>query len=85
MRPYTASMPRYRAVGVVIRPEQDGIYKTRAARLLDALKGRWSHRQRGYVVSETKAVKFARLYAAGYDATIISRELIAPEKKEIIQ
>lgn len=63
---------------VVRCPSQDG-YKTRAARLAVALKGRWTHRNRGYTMSHAKAIKFERLYFQGWDATIMGN-LLKPEE-----
>lgn len=59
-------------------PSPDG-WKTRAARLAEGLRGRWSHRAGGYIMSPTKAAKFERLYADGWDASYISGELEPPE------
>lgn len=58
---------------VVVRPVSDGSgYKTRAARLCDCLKGRWSHAQGGYVMSACKAKRFEELWKAGRDGSPIS-------------
>lgn len=53
-------------------------YKTRAARLVEALKGRYSHRERAYIVSPAKAAKFEKLYADGWDASAVTGELEPP-------
>jgi hypothetical protein len=57
-----------------------GGYKTRAGRLAEALKGRYSNRERAYIMSATKAAKFERLYAEGWDVGLFG-DLIAPETK----
>jgi hypothetical protein len=59
-------------------PSQDG-WKSRAARLCEALNAYYSHRLQ-YVLSPGKFAKFEELYAAGWDANFISRELIALEQ-----
>lgn len=78
----TYSTPRYKAAGVLVRVQADGMFKTRAHRLLDALRARWSHRQGGYILPETKAAKFARLYAAGYDAGYLCRDITPPKGQQ---
>jgi hypothetical protein len=67
---------RYSKGNVAIQtPSGDG-YKTRAARLIgDHLRGRWSGRERAYIVSQAKARKFEALFAAGKDASCITGEL----------
>ena len=50
-------------------PSTTGL-KSRAARLLGGLKGRWTNRERGYVVSPAKAKKFEKLFRDGWDADI---------------
>ena len=55
-------------------PSADG-YKTRAARLAEALRGRYSGRERAYIMSRAKAARLAELYAQGRDACVITRTL----------
>jgi hypothetical protein len=76
---YFVAPYRYAKNSVVVRcPSPDG-YKTRASRLIgDGLRGRYSGRAGGYVVSPTKAAKFERLYAEGWDANGFSGELQSP-------
>jgi hypothetical protein len=62
-------------------PSPDG-YKTRAARLIgDGLNCPWSSR-RGYTVSPAKLKKFLKLYAEGYDASVITGKIYHPDKPE---
>jgi hypothetical protein len=63
---------------VIQAPSTTGM-KTRAARLAEALKGRWTHGAGGYTVSARAAEKFPKLYEEGWDGSIMSRELVAPE------
>lgn len=66
---------RYAKGCVVVRcPSGDG-FKTRAARLAEHLRGCWVHRAGGYVMPTTKAAKLLELFAAGRDASSITREL----------
>lgn len=58
-------------------PSQNG-WKSRAARLAEYLRGRYTNRERGYILSPRKAQRLAELYAAGYDATYINATLIPP-------
>ena len=57
----------------------DGI-KSRAARLAEAIGGRYVGRASGYVMTEAKARRLESLYRDGWDAGFISRELIAPKQ-----
>jgi hypothetical protein len=63
---------------VVRCPSDDG-YKTRAARLAEALKGRWTHRAGGYIMSSRKAEQFVTLYGEGWDGCFMQNKLVAPE------
>lgn len=65
---------------VAIRCVSEDMFKTRAMRLIgDGLNGRYSNRERAYIVSPAKARKFEQLYAEGYDASTFTHELIAPK------
>lgn len=78
---YTISPARYSKGKVVVRcPSRDG-FKTRAARLAEGLRGRWTHRAGGYVMTPAKAARFERLYAEGWDASCITGELEAPVRE----
>lgn len=79
MSEYTIGNARYSRTGakVIHTPSPDG-YATRAQRLARGLKCRWSHRQHGYVCTPSKAAKFERLYAAGWDANSFTYELQEP-------
>lgn len=64
---------------IVARCPSDGSgYKTRAARLAEALHGRWSHRQGGYVMSRRGADRLVAYYRDGWDASYISATLQPP-------
>lgn len=63
-------------------PSTDG-WKTRAARLLqDGLRAKWSSR-RGYAISAAKFAKFERLYAEGWDASVMTGKLVSPKPERI--
>ena len=55
-------------------PSNDG-FKTRAARLAEHLRGRYSNREGAYILSPAKARKLQELYAAGRDASAVTGEL----------
>lgn len=76
---YTITPARYAKGQMLVRcPSTDGL-KTRAARLIgDGLRGRYTGRESGYIVSPAKARKFERLFAAGWDGSYITGELQAP-------
>lgn len=63
---YSITPSRYAAESVIIRPVSDDGWMTRAHRLA-ATFGRWSGREKGYVVKSTRVIKFEAMYAAGYD------------------
>lgn len=79
MSEYIIAPARYSKGNMCVScPSPDG-FKTRAARLIgDALKGRYSGREKGYIVPPSKAKKFERLHAEGWDASTVTGELIAP-------
>jgi len=53
---------------IAVRCEPDGSgIKTRAMRLCAALNGRWSGREKAYIMSPAKAAKLHELFAAGRD------------------
>lgn len=67
----------------VIHAGNNGIYKTRAAYVAEALGGRWSNRADGYVMaSRSRADAAARLLAAGWSGCAISRELVPPQGRD---
>jgi hypothetical protein len=79
--PYMIAPARYARGQVLITCTPDGSgWKTRAMRLAgDGLRGRFSGREHGYIVSPSKAAKFERLYALGWDASAVTGELQPPE------
>jgi hypothetical protein len=65
---YTVREARYaRGMMLVGAPSVTG-FKSRAARLLGALRCRFTNRERGYIVSPAKLARFERLYFLGHDA-----------------
>lgn len=76
---YHASPARYaKGMMKITTPSRDG-YKTRAARLAEAVaRGRWTNREGAYVLSPAAAARFVKLYAEGYDASPITGELREP-------
>jgi hypothetical protein len=80
---YTIVPARYAKNLWVIKPRSDGSgFKTRAARLAEALNGRWVHRSGGYHVSKARADRFKMLYAAGFDAHIKFDFRYGPKRTE---
>jgi hypothetical protein len=83
--PYTINPARYAGrwngkpqMAVHCTPNGTG-FKTRAMRLIgDHLNGRYSGRERAYIVSPAKVRKFEQLFAHGYDANSWNGALIAP-------
>lgn len=70
MRTYTVTPARYaHGMLAVSCPSSNG-FKTRAARLCDHLKGRYSNRERAYILSPAKVERLNALFDAGRDASI---------------
>jgi hypothetical protein len=80
MKEYTISDARYaKGQKLVVAPSDATGLKTRAMRLLGALKCRYTNRERGYVCSPAKALRFETLYQEGWDASYFSDELEPPK------
>jgi hypothetical protein len=79
MTEYTIQPARYaKNMMAVYCPSGDG-YKTRAAYLAEYFaRDRYSHRKHAYIMSRGAAEKFEAHYLAGWNAKIMTRELIAP-------
>lgn len=82
IKAYTIRPARYAKGQMAVHTVSDGSgFKTRADCLIgDHLKGRYSGRERAYIVSPSKARKFEKLYAEGYDANCVSGDLIKPKE-----
>ena len=76
---FTITKARYAKGMIAVRtPSLDG-YKTRAGRLADSLSsGRWSGREKAYIMAAAKEAKFLRLFAEGWDASAITGKLTPP-------
>jgi len=83
--PPQISPARYAKNKMLVRAPSATGYKTRAARLADALKGKWTNRERGYIMSKTKAEKLKKLYTDGWDADFYTGKLEPPKKTEGIE
>lgn len=79
----STSRARYAKKCVAVRCPSSNGCKTRAARLAEALKGRWSNRERAYIMSEPKERRLRELYAEGWDASIMTGELEPPTKEQL--
>lgn len=79
---YTLRPAHYakKMMAVTTKPDGSG-FKTRADRLAEALaRGRYTHRERAWIMSQNKAEMFERLYAEGWDASPFSYKLEAPKQ-----
>lgn len=78
---YTITPARYsKGNFAVVCPSTNGL-KSRAARLIgDGLNCRHSGRERAYIASPSKVRKFEKLYAEGWDASVITGELEPPRE-----
>lgn len=72
---------RYAKGMKLVECKSDGSgWKTRAMRLCDAMKGRYTGRENGYIMSPTKAMRFMKLLAEGWDAGYLGG--IRPPERE---
>lgn len=79
---YTIKPARYAKGQMAIHCERDpnpeAWTKTRAMRLAaDGVKGRYSNREKAYIVSPAKAARFERLFAEQSDADVMTGEIFA--------
>lgn len=65
IRPARYAKGRY--IVTITKERKDG-WKGRADWLLEALGGRYTHRERGYHLSQKAAIDFALLFSAGFEA-----------------
>jgi hypothetical protein len=66
----------------VERVDPTAWFMGRMARLCAvAGRGRYTHRERAYIMSPTAAARVLKLYAEGWDASPIRGELTAPKEK----
>ena len=79
-QPYTIAPAKYAKRMMAIRCAPDGTgFKTRAARLAEVVaRGRYSNRERAYILSSAAAARFEKLYSEGYDGEIMGKSLIPP-------
>jgi len=76
----TVSKAKYAEGMFLVRAPSTTTFKTRAARLAgDGLKGRYTNREKGYVMSPAKFEKFKKLYMDGWDASTVTGELERPK------
>ena len=75
----TIKPARYAKNMMLIQVPSEGGWKNRGQRLAEAVGGRWTHRERGFIMSKTKAKRFMRFYEEGWDAEFMSNKLIPPE------
>jgi hypothetical protein len=80
---YTILPARHAKGKMKIQCRNDGTgYKNRCHRVAEALaRGRYTGRENAYILSPAAAKRFERLYAEGYDASVITYELEAPRKE----
>jgi len=76
--PFTVHKARYAKGMMAVRCESVDGYKTRAMRLCEALRGRWTHREGAYIMSSRKAERLADLFAKGWTGSYMSAELVPP-------
>jgi hypothetical protein len=54
---------RYSNGSKIVRVKSETGYKTKGHDVAEELKGRWSNREKGYIMSPTKALKFQKMMA----------------------
>lgn len=78
----TVNPAKYAKGMMLVQAPGTGGYKSRGGRLAEALKGKFSHRERCYIMSKTKAEKLNQLYADGWDAEY-NGKLVPPGKMSV--
>lgn len=73
---------RYAKNMMLVKAPSSTGFKSRGDRLAGALGGKWTNRERGYVMSKAKAEKLRKLYADGWDAEFFGSTLVPPKKAE---
>lgn len=67
---YTISQARYAKNSIAVHCESDGGFKTREARVVEAMNGRWSNREKAYIMAASKEQRLHQLIAAGWDGRL---------------
>lgn len=81
---YLIARARYAKGKCAISNLSDGSgMKTRAARLAAALGGRYTHRERAYIVSPSQAQLFHKLHQEGWDASYFGDVLHSPSGEDV--
>lgn len=75
-RAYTAEPARYAKGKVAVRPASTGGFRSDASRLAEAVGGRWSNRERAYIMSEAQLRKVDTYLRQGMTADVITGEII---------
>jgi hypothetical protein len=72
---------RYARGKVAAHVASDGSgWKTAAARLAENVGGRWTHRERAYIMSQRQADRLLKLYADGAVGAIMSRDITTADE-----
>lgn len=78
-QPYYIRPSKFSRGDICIICPCEGGRLTRAARLAICFaRGRYTHRDGGFIMTLSKAEKFVRFYESGWDGNVDKRELIAP-------
>lgn len=78
---YSISPARYAKGKMAVRCPSSTGWKTRAARLAEAIaRGRYTGREGAYIMSPAAAIRFERLFLDGWDASPFSYELETPRQ-----
>lgn len=65
---FTITKARYAKDSIAVRCRSQGMFKTREMRLCDGLRGRWSNREKAYILPASKEARLRQLIADGWDA-----------------
>lgn len=87
---YSINPARYAKNCIAVKCPSIGMFKSREARIVEAIGGRWSNREKSYILAATKENRLRDLIAADYDGIVrftekpngayrMRIELIAPE------
>jgi hypothetical protein len=80
---FTVSPARYAKGKMIVRaPSTDG-YKTQAGRIAEAVGGKYSGREKGYVMAPTRAKLMEHLMDVGAEANIMDNRVTIGEQKDL--
>lgn len=67
---YTITPAQYAKNSIAVRCPSDNGFKSRPARVVEALHGRWSNREKAYILAASKEARLRQLIDGGWDGRL---------------